>query len=421
MKVAYVSNYVPGFHGHVGGAEQALLRNASLSAAQGIDVFFVSLPYNRAVLKGSAFRVVAVQTLESYLPFLKRGIEAAKWLFLQFDIINYFQVLRILKREKPQVLHCGNIQFLTMSVIAAAKRLRIPVVVSVYDYWWWCPVTTLVDSTDSVCRKFHGVGCVQCTPPVLHFVQKAFLAIRRKLFDFFLRRVNRWLVLSESSRRILKDYGISDDRISIVHLPLDIPVNEKHSPLQETPYIFFAGWLQKRKGVHVFLDAFERARKICPNIKAVMVLQEVKWEKEYARAMRYKIQSVPSNAIELYWGQQTTEQMRILLKNAAVVVVPEQWENMAPLILIEAMLLGKPIVASDIGGIPEYIEDGKQGCLASARDAQAFAEKIAFVLAHPQSAADYGDAASRKAWRVTQPQDIAQTLIEVYKKEARNG
>jgi len=365
--------------------------------------------------------VVEVRTLESYVPFIRRGIEAAKWLFLQFDIISYFQVLRILKREKPQVLHCGNIQFLTMSVIAAAVRLRIPVVVSVYDYWWWCPVTTLVDSTDTLCRRFHGVKCVQCTPAVLRFIQKIFLTLRRKTFDFFLRRINRWLVLSESSRQILKEYGIPAERITVARLPLSIRASDgepQEKPVQE---IFFAGWLQKRKGVHVFLDAFEKARAIYPNIKAVMVLQEVKWEKDYAQSMRDRISRFPLNTIEVHWGQQTAGQMKILLARAAVVVVPEQWENMAPLILIEAMLLGKPIVAGNIGGIPEYIEDGRDGCLASAQDAGEFAEKITFLLAHPEAASKYGMAARRKAQELSQSQVIAQTLLVVYKEESHYG
>ncbi|MBS3070088.1 glycosyltransferase family 4 protein [Candidatus Micrarchaeota archaeon] len=70
-------------------------------------------------------------------------------------------------------------------------------------------------------------------------------------------------------------------------------------------------------------------------------------------------------------------------------VLPSLWEPFG-IVVVEAMATGKPVVGTDIGGIPEIIAHGKNGFLVQPRDARALAERIAFVLENPKAAKKMG-------------------------------
>jgi glycosyltransferase involved in cell wall biosynthesis len=79
-----------------------------------------------------------------------------------------------------------------------------------------------------------------------------------------------------------------------------------------------------------------------------------------------------------------------------VVVIPEQYENMSPLLMIEAMSMSKPVVISRAGGIPEFIEDGVSGWLANPLDPGDFADKIIRVFRDPDHAKAMGENARQR-------------------------
>jgi glycosyltransferase involved in cell wall biosynthesis len=75
-------------------------------------------------------------------------------------------------------------------------------------------------------------------------------------------------------------------------------------------------------------------------------------------------------------GQQPRAKMADLIGNAACVIVPSVWKENCPMIIIEALRAGVPIVASRIGGIPELIEEGVTGMLVTPGDAEELAMTI---------------------------------------------
>lgn len=416
MKIAHIINTFPGYHKRFGGGEQAALRLIRKLNKSGVENDIYTTKFELEP-KDKEFTVSAWPVKEDFMGPLARFVGVCKWYLFQFDILPFIAAYRAFKKTKPDVVHLHNMYTLTFAPLVAAKLLKIPVALSIYDYWYFCPLSTLSGVEGAACRKFHGTHCVQCLPPVLVPVQKAFLFFRKMVFDMFISRVDRFVALSKSSRDILIAYGVKEGKIDIV--PVDIPEEFGAGAMMSGSAgenVLFIGWLQQRKGFMVFLDAMEIVWKEFPKAKIKIITQEVKWEEVYKKQVLDKLKTFDSAKYEYVSGQIQRAEIKKSLEDAAVVAVPEQWENMSPLLVIEAMFMGKAIVASDIGGIPEFIEDGVSGLLFKFNDPKNLAEKISLLLRDKVKGMSLGEQARKKISEISRITEPHKKMMEIYKK-----
>ena len=420
MKICYVTNYLPGYHPRCGGADQAILWTENLIKEKSHETFFLTLPFRKGLSfskkKNSISNIRSVFVLENILGTFGKYVEIIKWYVLQFDPISFVIAKKIFRDIKPDIVHFGDFQVLTFSVLLAAKQLKIPVVASIYAYWYFCPLMTLVDYKNRLCRKFHNTWCIECLPKTLRFIQVILLRFRKKVFDFFLNTVDKFIALSKSSEQILIDYGIDKDKIAVIPLPIEKELNHNIASNQvEKNTVLFMGWMEKRKGLHILLDAMARVISEVPSVKFYLVVKKVKWEKDYEKLIISKMAGIPKHNYILITGQLNRNEIKELLNKATIVIVPEQWENMSPLIIIEAMSAGKPIVASNLGGIPELIEDGISGLLAHYNTPSDFADKVIYLLRNPEKSKELGLTARTRIALMSNKEKIAQEYLSIYK------
>ena len=398
MKICFATNYLPGYHKIWGGAEQACYRLLNLLIKNGQELSVLSTQPIKEV-KGN-FGFYSMPTLKRLL-----GKEFPRpW--LSFDPLVYFHSYRAFKKIKPDILHLHNVDILSFSLVLSAKRLGIPVVYSVYDYWCICPRKILIDNPEGKrCRKYHGPSCRNCVG-----YKKCTLLFRRKFFEYISNKIDTFIVLSESSAKILRECGIKKDKIVIVRLPLFEEVSIQKGKF-EANTILFVGWIQPHKGLHILLEAMSRIIEEVPDVKlyviatggesnAVKLIREYKLEKYV-----FSLGGVPHEVVKKY------------LQKANVIVIPEQWENVGPLFLGEAMSFAKPIVASSIGAIPEYIEDGNSGFLVEPKAPLKFAEKIVWLFKNRERAVEMGREAQDNARRIFDEDEILRKLLSLYRKK----
>jgi glycosyltransferase involved in cell wall biosynthesis len=153
-------------------------------------------------------------------------------------------------------------------------------------------------------------------------------------------------------------------------------------------YLLFVGRLRIRKGVEVLLEALRELRGRFP--RAVL---RIAGDGEHRAALeRAAAELGPTVA---FLGTRDASQVRTLLRGAAALVVPSIYEGM-PLVVLEAMEAGVPVVASAVSGIPEVVIGGETGWLVPPEDPEALARALEEVLVDPSEARRRGEAGRRR-------------------------
>lgn len=412
MRICYATNYLPGYHKIWGGAEQACYKMAKLLVQNGQEITVLATRPLKALKE--KFEFFSLPVLENY--FLGRRLVFLKER-LGYDPLSGIPSYRILKKIRPDVLHLHNFDLLSFSLVISAKKLGIPILSSIYDYWLFCPRRILVNHRDEICRTYHSSHCATCIAlKRFNFRQKVPLIFRRKLFDFFLNKIDIFLTLSQASVEVLQDYGIKKERITVIPLPLLERADIQNIAVEENS-ILFVGWVQPHKGLHIILEAMSQILEELPEVRLYVI--ETGEEESYKNRILSLIKELKLNKHVLLLGKLSHKKVKEYLKKSSVVVIPEQWENVGPLLLSEAMGLAKPIVASSIGSIPEFIRDGENGLLANPKDPLDFAKKITWMLRNRKMALEMGKKAREDVKQICDEKKILKATLNLYKSLVR--
>lgn len=193
------------------------------------------------------------------------------------------------------------------------------------------------------------------------------------------------LVLAPSAataRELERDYGARDVRVvpnasggwEVAARPID--------GLAGGPAFLFVGRLRIRKGVEVLLRALALGAGGDRELWIV-------GEGEHRAALELAARRFGVGHRVRFLGRRTAGEIRWALAGALALVVPSIYEGM-PLVVLEAMAAGRPVVASAVSGIPEVVHDGETGWLVPPEDPVALGAALDAVLV-PAEAARRGD------------------------------
>ncbi|HEX4494182.1 MAG TPA: glycosyltransferase family 4 protein [Thermoanaerobaculia bacterium] len=169
---------------------------------------------------------------------------------------------------------------------------------------------------------------------------------------------------------------------------LSLPPADRRA--DEAGYLLFVGRLRIRKGVEVLLKALRELRETAPGATL-----KIAGDGEHRGALKRKAIELGLGAAVSFLGTCDAARVRGLLAGAAALVVPSIYEGM-PLVVLEAMEGGVPVVASAVSGIPEVVVGGETGWLVPPEDPAALARALAEVLADPPAAQRRGEAGRRR-------------------------
>lgn len=197
------------------------------------------------------------------------------------------------------------------------------------------------------------------------------------------RWIDRFVVVSDSLREQFIARGYPSEKLTRIYSGVRIPQHQPESSLREelgigddVPLVGTMGRLTAQKGMDLFLLAVARVRERFPAANFALV-----GEGELRHSLEHQARELGLNDCVHFTGWR--EDSAAVLASFDVLLYPSAWEPFANTIL-EAMAVGTPVVASNVGGHPEAVRDGRDGLLFASGDSQAAAEAVGRLLADPE-------------------------------------
>ncbi len=259
---------------------------------------------------------------------------------------------------------------------AGGASLRLPAGVGLVGMDHHPSPPSLLDAPDGVVARLRWMRAHQA----------------RLLVRTLLGRAHRVVAVSRWGRDALREGGYLDPARPVAIIPngiggdwLDaapVPATEESRPL------LFAGRLDHQKGVDVLL----RALATLPGAPAL----EVVGDGPDRAALESLAASLDLGGRVRFAGALPPARLRERMASAAALAVPSRYELFGRVVL-EAMAVGAPVVASRVGGIPEVARDGREALLVPPDDPEALAAALARVLAEPTLSARLAAAGRERA------------------------
>lgn len=347
-----------------GGAEEALLHYISYRLHQGIRPRVVLLEPGPLAEELAARGAMVTQLTARRLRYFWRWIRCV------------CTIARIARRERANLILSWMVKGHAYGG-AAGLLARVP---GVY-YQLGVPDNSLIDR---FCRLIPAAGALSCSE---FATQKQQARVRYRVCSVPLAAdITRFeKVNSLSSSQLKQHFGFDPQR----------------------PLIGIVGRLQRWKGMHVFAEAMARVIRVRPECQGVIVGGAHDLEPHYAKWLPKKLEALGLVGKVRLVGRQKNVPEWMQAMDVFV-----HASNLEPfgIVVLEAMSLGKPVVATKPGGPEEIIQDQESGVLVPANDAQSMADAILTYLAQPDLAARIGTAAKQRALCFT-PEKFGERVV----------
>jgi len=293
--------------------------------------------------------------------------EKAVWqraLFRLPDLYNPRAVAgleRAIKQFRPDVVHSHAVQGLSAAALAVPSRMGVPHVHTLHDYWLLCHRTAMVLPTGQRCERrcvtCRGVSLARSVTTRRHFADVV-IAISNAVAEH--HRSQRWL---GRTVRVIRHPILPPDPAG------SAPLNRRAHETQTFGYI---GQVSRHKGIHTLLAAMHHldhgeARLVVAGTGPLV--NEVRHD---------------SSPAVRYVGWVAGADKERFFADLDCLVVPSEWQEPAGLVLNEATARGIPVIAADIGGIPEYVPPACWPLLFCAGNVDDLVRALRAFLVEPQ-------------------------------------
>jgi glycosyltransferase involved in cell wall biosynthesis/GT2 family glycosyltransferase len=332
---------------------------------------------------------------------------------------------RVLRRERPDVVHFQHLIHTSAGLVEVARRAGLPTVVHCHDYWALCARVQLIRPDGRRCEENQGAGCFACVKdrsslevdllarlgdragPMLASLERELEPgpgpggdLARRLGGFgdllarhdFVTAAYAAADLRISPSRFLRETYLASGRFEPhTFLFSDNGMRTDHvRALEKRPdpagrvRFGFVGSLVWYKGGEVMVRAMQRLdpRRAVLNVYGGFEPESDPHHAELARLAE-------GHPVE-FRGRFDNARLSEVYAEIDVLVVPSTWFENSPITIHEAFLTGTPVLASDIGGMAEYVRDGVDGLWFAVGDAEDLARKMQRLVDEPELLAALG-------------------------------
>jgi glycosyltransferase involved in cell wall biosynthesis len=238
--------------------------------------------------------------------------------------------------------------------------------------------------------------------------------------DFYRRRViarnlfknsaDLFQVFSSRDMRQLSSLGIAEDKIRIIPNGVDTHLFQPRlaERSHNTVRIIWFGRIETAKGLIVLLRALKLLKNEARNFE--LLIGGRVWDEQYYKELLCFKDAAGLQEVRFLGF---VENLPNFIREADIFVLPSLWETL-PIVILEAMASGLPVVASTVGAVPEVIINNETGYLVPPGDPQALADKLRLLIDDPKLRRTMGNNARRRAESCFSIDDICDSVVKAY-------
>jgi glycosyltransferase involved in cell wall biosynthesis len=255
------------------------------------------------------------------------------------------------------------------------------------------------------------------TPQICHIHNLRRLAPEVR---FAARFVDRFVYMSKAIERIYLECGIKPERGTVIYDGIDVPppAEDGHAlraePGLDTADFVVAniGRIDTWKGHDVFVHAVASLVPRIPRIKAVIVGEVSDTARRFHADLLRLVDELGITSYIVFAGFR--DDVPRLMAGADVIVHSATEPEPFGRVIAEGMMAGRPVVATNAGGVPEIIDDGMSGLLVPCGEVAALADAMAHLYDHPDEAHAIAEEGRRRATQRFAPARFASEMMAVY-------
>ncbi|OGC89010.1 MAG: hypothetical protein A2142_07140 [candidate division Zixibacteria bacterium RBG_16_48_11] len=320
------------------------------------------------------------------------------------------KIEQLLDFSKPDIAHLHNIYHqISPSVLKPFKKRNIPVVMTLHDFKLVCPNYSFYregqNCEECQGRRFYKAVQHRC---IQNSRLKSLVCAAEGYFHSWARtytdNVNLFIALSQFSRQKFIDYGLPAEKV--ICLPNCLDLREYRPNYDHSGFVLFAGRLNQKYGISTLLEAARLLPQI--SFKIAGTGEEEAGAKNFVREKEL-------NNVE-FLGFLNPEQLKQVMSESYFTVFPTTMYHNCPMAILEAFALGKPVLASDLGSLPELVKNNENGLLFETKSVRDLTDKILKLYRQPQVVREYGEKARRMIEQEFSAEKYYPKLMQIYQK-----
>lgn len=288
-----------------------------------------------------------------------------------FNFKVYFKLKKLIAKTRPDIIHLHNNYLTPFSVLLAIRGHKV--VQTIHDYMILCPHGSMVKKNSlEVCRGNIGLKCFKNNCLSFHNLLISYLPFKLRVAASK-RVVNKFISPSKKLKEYLEVFGFQN----VQNLPYFLNVkNYCFNPkLKKDGNILYIGRLVKEKGISDLINTLpEVVSKI--NQAHLTVVGDGPQRKHLASLAKKLGMTNKVNFV----GKIPHKKIKEYYQEASVVIVPSLCLDNSPNVIYEAFSSGRPVIASNRGGMADFVKDGETGFIFESGNINELAEKIITVL-----------------------------------------
>ena len=315
---------------------------------------------------------------------------------------------QLLDDTKPNLVYI--MQFhnkMSPSIIDAAKKRGIPVIHRISDFQYMCPNALFYNDSTGVCEdclKGKRWSCVKNKCVLNSAVYSGIKMAAKWLQDIMgvTKKIDAFVIPSEFTLRKLNEYGIPQGKLH--HIPTFFNLKEEDPLVEYQPYFLFVGRIEKQKGLMTLIQAFDDTDY---QLKIIGFSNDGYEEvlKAYLKGKQHHIE---------FLGKKTFGEIVPYLKSCLCTIVPSEWYDNFPNVVLESYAYKKAVIATDFGSLKYMVENGSTGLTFKYKDIEDLRNKISYMYTHQVEAKKMGKSAYQQLEKYYSPRVHYAKLIELF-------